>query len=636
MIPCLDNNLIGYIIRSSEDSAMSIKTVRACIYARKSNDDRHGGESNSVKEQTADCLAVISREGWELVRDGRELAFADDGITGRTWPAGAMFDGQAGVDDATNEYIKRMPKKRRPGFGRLLEAVKRGDIDVVVVRDHQRIARPVFSSDLANFIPNFLKRHSVSVYSIADGHIDYRDFSTLIIRFLSDAMLDKEMKTRAQHSKNAVEAIRNAGNYIGRKSIFGLDWKNDELVPNERAYDIKTIFTKVSRGTALSEVARMFYHQNIKTRNCRYWSATGIRAICENPLYAGLTRTSNGLVRCKQVKTPIVPASLFHAVSDILSKRKGFPNRSTTSGGIATGLLYCGHCGIRFTIKTSPHNRRYACARANVSGCKTPIRMENIDKFLLSFYPLKPLVEADKNREYQREREQLPQMRKDEQAQLKRIGKFQEAIKRQDGDFEEALSLLKQMKDELTRIQRKIATIETLPAMEEYSVSTEINMDADINEKRQFLKDLFSKIIIHEHHIVFHLVSGESFTVKRTNGRYRWLHIPLLFEHGAPQARFPNIRIYRSSSPLTHLMYFIDPKGLDKPVTLLGGKLHITPVKGKLPKVEVWGRTNPKLQLKNQQKVLQDFLIANFPEYASEFISREQHTTVPYKESFDL
>lgn len=188
---------------------MSGEPLRAAVYCRKSSDDRQeeedrqekvkgrrkkGGVSLSVKNQTNECLAVIKREGWTLVKDETDGAFYDDGISGRTYPTGKHYDVAADADYVTKDYIAKMGKKRRPGLGRLLDRVRRREIDVIIVRDMPRLARPVFQSDFQNFLPNYLKKYGVSVFSIADGMIDYNDFSRMIVRFMSDAMLDQEIK----------------------------------------------------------------------------------------------------------------------------------------------------------------------------------------------------------------------------------------------------------------------------------------------------------------------------------------------------------------------------------------------------------------------------------------------------------
>ena len=101
-------------------SESKTKVYKAAVYARKSNDDRKGGEkSNSVNEQILSCLSLIQKEGWELDKDGLNEAYIEDGVTGRAWPKGDHYKPQSDSDDLTKEVIKNHPesKRTRPAFG---------------------------------------------------------------------------------------------------------------------------------------------------------------------------------------------------------------------------------------------------------------------------------------------------------------------------------------------------------------------------------------------------------------------------------------------------------------------------------------------------------------------------------------
>src|SRR6478735_12439014 len=88
---------------------------RAAVYCRIS-DDRRGTEAG-VDRQRKDCLALVEREGWELVVDS------------------------AGKDTFTDNDISAYSGRVRPAYQRLVEAVKAGAVDVVVSWHPDRLHR---------------------------------------------------------------------------------------------------------------------------------------------------------------------------------------------------------------------------------------------------------------------------------------------------------------------------------------------------------------------------------------------------------------------------------------------------------------------------------------------------------------
>ena len=98
----------------AKDTQSKIKintTVRAAIYCRLSKDDEGAvGESSSIQTQREMLTRYCAEQGWELAE-----IFQDDGFTGLNM--------------------------NRPDFQRMMRAVERGKIDVVVTKDLSRLTR---------------------------------------------------------------------------------------------------------------------------------------------------------------------------------------------------------------------------------------------------------------------------------------------------------------------------------------------------------------------------------------------------------------------------------------------------------------------------------------------------------------
>ncbi|MCA9396779.1 MAG: recombinase family protein, partial [Candidatus Omnitrophica bacterium] len=112
------------------------KTKRCAIYTRKSSEEGLDKEFNSLEAQRESGINKIlsqKHEGWELIPDH----YDDGGISGGTM--------------------------ERPALKRLLEDIKAGKIDVVVVYKIDRLSRSMF--DFLSMI-KFFDEHDVSFVSV--------------------------------------------------------------------------------------------------------------------------------------------------------------------------------------------------------------------------------------------------------------------------------------------------------------------------------------------------------------------------------------------------------------------------------------------------------------------------------------
>lgn len=448
--------------------------IRAAIYARKSSDDKKGDDqSPSVSEQIAACKSLAQKEGYEVIG-----VFMDDGISGRTPPAG--YDSDFTNDRITNEYIAKMRQKTRPGFGDVCKLIQQGKVDILLCRDSTRIARPKFMSRLMTWIPELLMMNKVRVHSVIEGIWDAANQQQAMFGMIRDAMVDDEISKRAKLSIDAKTKLKRDGIYRG-SAPFGYKKDGDNYVPDPKhAPTIKLMFTLRSRGRSFGEISQALAEKSYFRPDGKPIPYSYIRNIIDTPIYAGKlnigTKESPDFIPAKNVKQ-IVSNDDYQKCDDLTrTNKEKFKNRPRAAGGSPlSGLVFCGYCGGTMSRSTTatgrkdketgkiPYAHRYVCiSRRFGGGCtKTmTILAEQLESFVGTFVALKTAIESARRKEHQQRKNELPGLLQEvEELRNKRLRLLDD--KRLDAETLTVLAggLGKQISD----MQREIHEIESLP-----------------------------------------------------------------------------------------------------------------------------------------------------------------------------
>ena len=109
---------------------------RAAIYCRLSKDDDQDGESASIANQRSMLESYCAKQGWEVV-----AVFQDNGYTGLN------------LD--------------RPDFQRMLKAIEKGMVNLVITKDLSRLSRNYLES--GRLIEEYFPRHGVRYIAMNDN-----------------------------------------------------------------------------------------------------------------------------------------------------------------------------------------------------------------------------------------------------------------------------------------------------------------------------------------------------------------------------------------------------------------------------------------------------------------------------------
>lgn len=337
----------------------------AAIYVRLSKEDALSSqgkkaESNSISNQKQLIL--------DFVRDKADINIVsireDDGYTGTDY--------------------------ERPDFQRMMDDIKAGIVNCVIVKDLSRFGREYINA--GKYIDRLFPYYGVRLIAINDGidtitRSSSDDFSIMIKNLMNDNYCrDISIKIRSQ-----LQVKRKNGEFIGAFAPYGYQKSNEDknllLVDTYPAGIVQDIFRWKLEGMNQDAIARKLTDQGVlspmeykrsqglsyktmfKTNPQAKWSAVAVRRILTNPVYVGtlvqgvrtrpnykiktvVVKEEDEWVIVENAHEAIIEPKIFLLVQRLLEldtrtsphEEKVFP---------LAGLIYCGDCDGTMVRKTT-------------------------------------------------------------------------------------------------------------------------------------------------------------------------------------------------------------------------------------------------------------------------------------------
>jgi len=166
----------------------------------------------------------------------------------------------------------------RPGMSRVLEAVTRRSVDVVVVAKLDRLTRSV--RDLGELVETF-NRSGVQFASVAD-QIDTGTASGRLVLNVMGSVSQWEREAIAERTSEALTAMKANGRRVSRHAPFGFRHVGRELVPDEREQAAISVIRDLrADGWSLRQIAAELEQRGVLGRNGRRVSPTTIGRVLE-------------------------------------------------------------------------------------------------------------------------------------------------------------------------------------------------------------------------------------------------------------------------------------------------------------------------------------------------------------------
>lgn len=233
-------------------------------------------------------------------------------------------------------------KMQRPELQRLIEDVKSGKIEKVLVYKLDRLSRS--QKDTLYLIEDVFLKNGVHFESVSERFDTGTALGMAMIGILAVfAQLEREqIKERMEIG---IEGRAKSGKYHGTAfAPIGYDYVNGELIINEfEALQVKLIYEKFAQGMSKYALEQYMAENGYKTRY-GFWNKTGIRRALENKIYIGKINFKGQVY--DGLHKPIIPQELFDRVQERI---KETTTQTYKPGvGLLSGLLWCKHCGARY------------------------------------------------------------------------------------------------------------------------------------------------------------------------------------------------------------------------------------------------------------------------------------------------
>ncbi|HRF07916.1 MAG TPA: recombinase family protein [Xanthobacteraceae bacterium] len=295
------------------------KLLRCAVYTRKSTDHNLELEFNSLDAQREACEAYIksqAHEGWRLI----PTKYDDGGHSGASL--------------------------ERPAVQQLMEDVRAGKVDVIVVYKIDRLTRSL--TDFAKLVEIF-DQQSVSFVSITQSFNTTTSMGRLTLNvLLSFAQFEREVIRERVQDK--IAASKKRGIWVGGPVPLGYQAvdKKVSIVPEE-AKTVRMIFERYLVLKSIGALQEELDKKNIRTKKmtlstgrirggCRFGKGT-LQYLLKNRFYIGEVDYKGSIHKGEQ--EPIIDPMTFDAVQKLLSdnaiERK---LKHQSSNALLTGLIF--------------------------------------------------------------------------------------------------------------------------------------------------------------------------------------------------------------------------------------------------------------------------------------------------------
>jgi len=247
----------------------------------------------------------------------------------------------------------------RPGMQKLIDDVKDGCINIVLVYKLDRLSRS--QKDTLFLIEDVFLKHDVNFISMNESFDTTTPFGRAMVGILSVfAQLEREtIRERTVLGKS--ERAKSGLYHGGSTSPIGYDYVDGKLIINNyEAMQIKQMFDLYLSGMGASSISKKFLSAGYKTKYGDTWRydravSNGLRTI----LYAGYI--SHKGVTYPGQHEPIISQDVWDKTQKEMDRRGEENRKYYKSAYLLQGLIFCSVCGARYSGRTTKGHRYYRC-----------------------------------------------------------------------------------------------------------------------------------------------------------------------------------------------------------------------------------------------------------------------------------
>ena len=389
------------VVAPAETSCVT-KTYRTAIYVRLSYEDERKIEQESVENQVAFLKAFVDGAADLTLMD----KYIDRGVSG------AYFD--------------------RPDFNRMMNDMKAGKLDCIVVKDLSRLGRNYLEA--GDYIDKIFPFFGVRFIAVTD---DYDSLTSepaedgLIVP-LKNLINEAYAKDISRKIRSSIDNMYRDGIMVASSIAYGYlkdpDGDHQIMIDEVAAPVVRRIFDEYIGGKGVSSIAKGLNEDGISSPSVRrfetgarkkrkyekmLWLGKTVNYIITNSIYTGdLEMGKRRSDLCKGIKDKaqskeerflvkahheaIISHEIFERAQEIHEcRRKTSLRQGKIDGGngktresVLAGILFCGDCRRKMNIRRYSYQLKsglrqdfsYVCPRSASYGDEDPHKNFNADE----------------------------------------------------------------------------------------------------------------------------------------------------------------------------------------------------------------------------------------------------------------
>ena len=308
----------------------------------------------------------------------------------------------------------------RPAFQEMMDMIKRGEANCVIVKDLSRLGREYIET--GRYMRRVFPAYGVRFIAINDNVDTVNDAADDLTVSVKNIMNEAYCRDISVKTRSALEAKRRSGDFVGAFPVYGYfktGEKHKSLEVDPYAADVvRDIFRKRLDGFSALHIAEelnrlgvlspLAYKRNnglphakggyTDRKDCK-WSATSVIRILQDETYTGTlvqgrestphfkikvrqAKPSSEWLRVENAHEAIVSCHDF----DLVQRLKNIDTRTSPKSDAAyifSGVLICGCCGGKMTRKTVRYKGEeyfyYYCRTGKKNGCDAGTMIKEAD-----------------------------------------------------------------------------------------------------------------------------------------------------------------------------------------------------------------------------------------------------------------
>ena len=259
--------------------------------------------------------------------------------------------------------------KHRPGYRRLLDALRSGEVDGVLAWHPDRLYRRY--DDLAEFV-EAVKDAGADVRTVQTGTIDLTTASGRMQAHMLGTVAVYESEHKSERIRRKHQELAENGRVSGGgHRPFGYEQDRKTLRPTE-AREIADGAERLLAGESVRSLTRDWNERKVPSVRGGDWSPTTVKRLFMSGRISGQREHHGRIVGPAEWPGIIEPADTLRlrAILSDPSRMKG--GGAAVRSYLLTGWVACGRCGATMTtrpvIRKGHHYRRYVCS-ADRGGC---------------------------------------------------------------------------------------------------------------------------------------------------------------------------------------------------------------------------------------------------------------------------